>query len=374
MSVPHARRTISREFVDDIKRRHPVEEVAAHFTRLARTGKHLAGLCPLHEETRPSFYLFRETCSWYCYGCQRGGDVIDLVRQRLDLPFDEVLRWLDQHQAILPPPGAVFGATQHGGMDPVRAQTARWTAAGQAALATALSVYVRALWETPAAHRYLAHRGITEEVAVRWHLGYCSGEQLIDALRRRGIPRQIAWDVGLLVGTARAPQERFAGRIVIPEVRGGAIAWMTGRLVESAEAPPPLAGPKYMSLPGTRVLGGASALVGHRDIVVVEGPFDWLTLVKWDVPGCYVGGGGVPEETVPLLDATHTVYVAFDQDAAGHHMAHVLARHLADRVRFVCLPDGIKDVAELGQYADGLGRFRRCVRAATRHPPALATT
>ena len=262
MSEPHARALISRERVDDIKRRHPIAEVAAHFTRLARAGKHLAGLCPLHEETRPSFYIFRETRSWYCYGCQHGGDVIDLVRQRLDLPFEEALRWLDQHPMLVPLPGARADAPRHQGVDSACAMAARWSAAGQAALATALSVYMQALWETPLAHRYLTHRGITEEVAGRCHLGYCSGEQLIDALRRRGIPRQIAWDVGLLVGTARAPQERFAGRIVVPEVRECAIAWMTGRLVESAEAPP-LAGPKYMSLPGTRVLGWLS-LKSHK--------------------------------------------------------------------------------------------------------------
>jgi DNA primase len=373
MRGPSARRPISREFVDEIKRRHPIAEVAALFTRLARAGTHLVGLCPLHAETIPSFYIFRETRSWYCYGCQRGGDVIDLVRHRLDLPFDEALRWLDQRPEIAPLPGAASAASAYGGVDPARALAARWSAAGQGALATALSVYTQALWETPAAHCYLVRRGITQEVTVRCHLGYCSGDRLIEALRQRGIPLQIAWEVGLLVGTARSPRERFAGRIVIPEMRGGAIAWMTGRLVEVEEVLLP-AGPKYMSLPGARVLGGATSLAGRTAVLVVEGAFDWLTLVKWDLPGCYLGGGGLPEEATRMLDAARTVYVAFDQDAAGQRMAQVLARHLADRARFVDLPAGVKDVADLARCNDGLDRFRCCVREATRHPPALATS
>lgn len=373
MRDPRARALISRELVDDIKRRHPVEEVAAPFTRLARVGRHLAGLCPLHAERVPSFYVFRETRSWYCYGCQQGGDVIDLVRLRLDLAFDEALHWLDQRPAISPVAGPAYDAHPGVGVDPARALAARWSAAGQAALATALSVYTQALWETPAAQRYLARRGITQEVAVRCHLGYCSGDQLLDALRQRRIPLQAAWDVGLLVGTGRAPRERFAGRIVIPEVRGDAITWMTGRLVEVKEAPLP-AGSKYMSLPGARVLGGAGTLAGRTAVVAVEGAFDWLTLVKWDLPGCYLGGGGIPDEATRLLDAARTIYVAFDQDTTGQRMAHTLARHLAGRVRFVGLPPHVKDVAELGSTPDGLDRFRNCVRKAVRHPLGLATS
>lgn len=363
MGNPSVRGLVPRERLDDLKRRHPIEEVAAHFTQLSRVGKHLVGLCPLHEETRPSFTIFPETRSWYCYGCQRGGDVIDLVRLRLDLPFDEALRWLDQRPASVS--GPARGAGAQGGMDRARTVEARWSAAGQAALATALSLYMQALWETPSAQRYLARRGLTQDVALRCQVGYASGHQLVDALGRRGIPLQAAWDVGLLVGTARSPQERFAGRIVIPEVRGGAIAWLTGRLVESESAagiPPD--GPKYMSLPGARVLGGAAYLAERSSIVVVEGPFDWLTLVQWNLPGCYIGGGGLPEETRQMLRAARTVYVAFDQDAAGQRMALALAQQLGNRVHLVDLPAGIKDVAELAQWPDGLAHFRSCLSAA----------
>ncbi len=360
MRHAQARAHLSRELVDEIKRRHPVHEVAAQFTRLGRVGKYLAGLCPLHEETTPSFYCFRDTRSWYCYGCQQGGDVIDLVRHRLALSFEEALGWLEQRPVRSTHPPDLGGV---GGMDSAHALAARWSAAGQAALATALAVYTQMLWEAPAAQRYLARRGISHEVALRCHLGYCAGGRLLEALYHRRIPLEAAWEVGLLVGTGRPPLERFAGRLVIPELRDGAIAWMTGRLIEEVGGRDPV-GPKYMSLPGPRVLGGAVSLVGHAAVVAVEGPLDWLTLVQWDIPGCYVGGGGLPGEAIPLLGAARVVYVAFDQDEAGQRGAWSLARHLAGHGRQVRLPPGVKDVAELAQRPDGRDQFRVCVRAA----------
>lgn len=366
MSDPSAHVPIRREFIDDIKRRHPLHEVAALFTCLAPVGRSLAGRCPLHAETLPSFYVLRETQSWYCYGCQRGGDVIDLVRLRLDLPFDDALHWLDQRPTRSPHSDAADEACPARRRDPARTLAARRSAAGQAALATALAVYTQALWETPAAQHYLTYRGITEEVALNCQLGYCAGHQLRDALQARRIPLQAAWDVGLLVGTGRAPRERFAGRIVTPEVRGDTVAWMTGRLVEAAPGAQP-AGPKYMSLPGARALGGAATLAGRSAVVAVEGAFDWLTLVKWGLPGCYLGGGGIPAEATAILGSVRAVYVAFDHDPAGQRMARSLARQLAGHVRFVDLPPGIKDVADLGCAPDGLECFRQCLRKAARH-------
>jgi DNA primase len=132
--------------------------------------------------------------------------------------------------------------------------------------------------------------------------------------------------------------------------------WLTGRLLnETTDAP------RYMSLPGPRPLLGAELVAGRPAVIGVEGSFDWLTLMGWSVPGFAALGGSLAHEAVALLQHARTIYLAFDRDAPGQHAARALAARLGGRARLVTLPDGVKDVNELGQYPDGAERLRTCV-------------
>ena len=124
---------------------------------------------------------------------------------------------------------------------------------------------------------------------------------------------------------------------------------------------------KYLNLPGPRVLGGAYTVAGQLAVVVTEGPFDWLTLVKWSFPACYVGGGGIPAELLDWIAAARIVYLALDPDEAGNKLAHALQRRIGERACPVELPQGM-DPGELGTIPDGYTVFQRCLRhAAMRH-------
>src|SRR5690348_15755034 len=97
---------LTPEELDALKRAHPIEQVAAAYDlTLTRVGNHLIGLCPLHRETRPSFTVYPQSGTFYCFGCRQGGDVIELVRRLEGIGFmAAVERRSEEHTSELQSP------------------------------------------------------------------------------------------------------------------------------------------------------------------------------------------------------------------------------------------------------------------------------
>lgn len=367
----HAAQRLSANVVEGIKAAHPLGDLATRYgLHLTRSGPRFVALCPFHEETRPSFTIFPASNRWWCFGCRRGGDVIDLVRLLEGVTFREAVVSLGgtsgtihsgrSHVPAACAPHAVPGVQRE---HAERWLTARASADGQRALDVAVACYAGELEESVVAQRYLARRGISGTLARTCSLGYSSGTRLRDTLRSAGVPLRVAWDVGLLVG--REGAERFTGRITIPEVRTGHACWLTGRLLDDRDD-----ASRYMSLPGARPLLGAERIAGQAVVVGTEGPFDYLTLTAWGIPAFAALGGSLSPVALADLHAAHVVYLAFDRDTPGQQSARALARRLEGRARLVVLPAGVKDVNELGLRPAGRLVFQACViesaRGATR--------
>jgi len=342
-----------------LKETHPLEAVATRYRlALATSGTRLVALCPFHEETRPSFTIFPETQRWWCFGCRRGGDVIELVRLLEGVGFREAVERLGRSPSEIHPfPLATSQplARQNVSTDSIYAE--RVSPEGRLALQVAAACYARELRGSAHGRHYLHARGIPDALARMASLGYCSGTQLRDALRRHGVPLRAGWAVGLLVG--RDGRERFTGRITIPEVRDGHACWLTSRLLEDDTD-----APRYLSLPGPRPLYGAARVRDQPAVIGVEGYFDALTLWWWGLPAFAAGGVSLPTGELELLRDTRVIYLAFDQDAPGQEAAHVLARQFGSRLRLVQLPPGVKDVNELAVHPDGERQFRACLQQA----------
>lgn len=354
---PEPRRLEAHE-LEAIKAAHPVVEVAGQYgIQLARSGPRFVALCPFHAETHPSFTLFPASNSWWCFGCRRGGDVIDLVRLLDGVSFREAVASLCG--AWTPRPDAAGERWEERGGDSERWLAARASAEGQRALDVAVACYRRELEDSADARRYLARRGISGVLAHACSLGYCSGARLREALREAVVPLRIAWDVGLLVG--REGVERFAGRVVIPEIRAGHAHWLTGRLLNDGDD-----APRYMSLPGTRPLLGAERIAGRWAVVGTEGPFDYLTLTGWGIPAFAALGGSLSPNALADLREARVIYLAFDRDTPGQQAARALALRFEGRARIAVLPADVKDVNELGQRPDGRLAFQACVVKSTR--------
>lgn len=78
----------------EIARRFPIEELARSKLELRQVGRNFISLCPLHNEKTPSFYVYPETNSFYCFGCNQGNDVINLAMALYGLTFKEAVEML----------------------------------------------------------------------------------------------------------------------------------------------------------------------------------------------------------------------------------------------------------------------------------------
>jgi len=185
-------------------------------------------------------------------------------------------------------------------------------------------------------------------------IGYASGNELAAYLRRRHLPMGAAVRIGLL---RHDGSDAMAGRIVIPEIRGGQPIWLVGRTI----ADPTGDRPKYLGLPDPKPLLGWEAVAAERMVVVVEGPFDWLTLRRWRYPSLALLGTHIRPPAVKALSRFELIYLTLDADGAGQTAAAELARTLGDRVVQVILPN-VKDVGELALRPDGPAIFARALQ------------
>jgi DNA primase len=222
-----------------------------------------------------------------------------------------------------------------------------WGPDERACLAAAVELYQNRLLGDCTALTYVAGRGIDQATMEQCRLGYASGDELAPYLRWRRLPAQAAMRVGLL---GHGGRETMAGRVVVPEVRGGQPIWMVGRAVD-----PFTDGPKYLGLSGRKPLLGWDSARGSRIVVVVEGPYDWLTLRSWDLPALALVGTHVRPAALHALTHFERIYLALDNDAAGCAAAGAINAALGNRAVSIQL-SGVKDVADLAVLPDGRGR------------------
>ena len=313
------------------------------------------GRCPFHDETEGSFTVYGDTARFHCFGCGASGDVLDFVQRVEGLTLPQAIRRLDGGAGPATttvvrsaPPGTARGSrvTPLPRRDP-------------ALLTAAARYYRRALWRYPQGRTYLATRGISAATAKRLGLGYAPGRGLRGALTAAGFDAAQQRASGLFVAQGA---ERFAGMVVVPEVRDRQVQWLAGRALDPARSP------RFQTLPGPKPLLGLARLGAAPSwVVLTEGLFDWLTLVEWGLPAVAVLGTQGLERVAAALQHCPRVVLAFDADDAGRTAATQLAELLGQRATTVMLPPGVSDVAELATWPDGRAVFRRLLHAAT--PP-----
>ena len=343
-----------------LRRDYPVVNViAASGVALqpAGPGRH-KGLCPFHDDRRSSLVVYADDQHFHCFACGAHGDVIDFVRRRFDLGFAEACAWLAGQPPQAEQP-RVNPVTQ-----PRERRWDRLTLEEQIVMNTAGALYHHLLWREPRALAYVRERGIPDWVIRECALGYADGHSLEGFLRRRSGLR-LAERLGLLrrpaepYGTSRL-REFLAGRIVIPELRGGQCLWFIGRCL--ADEP---GKPKYLALPGERPVLGFTRAAGQREVFLCEGAFDYLTAVSWKLAAFSPCGTRLPADRLGFLARAQVVYGVLDGDAAGEQGSVRFGEQLGQRWQPLPLPEGC-DLNDLAQQADGRAAFFRLLDQARR--------
>ena len=118
-------------FLQELKLRNSIEDVASSYVQLKRRGRNLVGLCPFHNEHTPSFNLYPESGSFYCFGCGAGGDVITFVRRIENLDYMEAVKFLADRAGLqLPELGVDDSMSNLFGRGRTWGRTSRWAAGG----------------------------------------------------------------------------------------------------------------------------------------------------------------------------------------------------------------------------------------------------
>jgi DNA primase len=321
---------VSRQALDELKHQIPLlDYLQAHNWQPARqlSRGRLMGLCPLHEDHKPSFLVDSHKNLFYCYGCGRGGDVIRFAELYHQVKFPEALALLQQWHSRPP------------------------------LLHQAADFYRMQLHRHGEAIAYLHERGIrSPEVVEHMRIGYAPGGCLRGWLTQLGYPLQALHQAGLV--TARG-YDTYTHRVVFP-LQGN----LYGRSL-SVSAPP------HRFLPGAK--GGLYSWEQVRqypEVILVEGLFDYAVLWQAGFRNvtCSMGNHLNGQQHRQLCGGPRTVYLAFDADTngSGRHAAESLACRLREQgvnVRSVSLPDGHDPNSFFVEHGDA-HHFRSLLEAA----------
>jgi DNA primase catalytic core len=306
-------------------------------------GGHLAGKCPFHDDSTPSFIVTPGKNLFHCLGCGAGGTVIDFIMRHDGLSFRHAVEVLRNGQASVLV--ATTSPTKHSTVPRLPAPVA-YDADDPALLTQVIDYYHERLMQTPAALAYLEKRGIRSEEAINtFRLGFADrtlGLRLPQKNRQTGAAiRERLEKLGVY---RESGHEHLNGCLVVPILGpDGAILGAYGRKIIENQS----TGIKHLYLPGPHRGLWNPACLGSREVILCEALLDALTF--WthgfkNVTTAY----GVEGFTEELLDAlvlakTERVLIAFDRDEAGERGAARVAERLMARgveCRRVLFPHG----------------------------------
>ncbi len=367
---------LSRQEIDNLKAGVRLEDLAARYVQsLRRVGERWVGLCPFHDDTEPSFNIWPDSQSWYCFGaCRRGGDVVDLLREAEGVDFRHALELLGG-----PPAGTSAGEPWQ---PPLPLTTARQTEAepgldcqDRSILNAASEIYFRSLMGNLSVRRAIEGRGISLATMQAFHLGYATGRRLARYLAWRHLDLERARRLGLLhdsrsgmdEGNGNLPTwegwEHLSRRIIVPVMRGWETVYLIGRATRTAQKP------KYLglALPKEPLIGKARPR-HSRGILVVEGPFDLLLLHEWGYGRQYellaLLGTQFKQRWLSHVGPRDRLLVATDQDDAGDATAAELAALFPGQTVRVRWPEEYEDVGDLARVPEGRHIWARALEDA----------
>lgn len=356
---------IPEEVINEIKYRNDIETVISQYVTLKRRGKNLVGLCPFHNEKTPSFTIYPENGSFYCFGCGAGGDVITFIGLTENLDYIESVKLLAEKSGVVLPHDGYDNSMQNlkNTVYDINRETAKFF--------HAYLMSEGGKW----ALDYLLNRGLSIKTIKHFGLGAApdSWDMLINHLKSKGYTLSQMYTANVVGKSDRGGYyDRFRKRVMFPiiNIRGNVVAF-SGRAMPENEKK----GGKYVNTADTPVFKKSENLFGinfaknhcSEQLILVEGNLDVISLHQAGF--CNVvaplGTAFTNEQANLISRYTKEIVLMLDADAAGQKAikrASSILENSGLSVKVVVIPDG-KDPDEYIRK-NGADRFRGLLNGA----------
>lgn len=356
----------SDEFLSELRMRCDIEQIISSYVPLRRRGKNLVGLCPFHNEKTPSFTVYPETESFYCFGCAAGGEVISFIRRIENLDYVEAVRFLCERAGMNMPEDGYDSsmAQKRKRMYEINREAARF--------------FHETLFspEGKVGLDYYKSRGYSKKTLVRFGMGYAPNDwrKLLFHMKEKGYSYEELYDANLANKSEKNGKvnfyDNFRNRVIVPIIdpRGNVVAF-GGRVLDDSK-------PKYVNTSDTLVYKKSLGVFGlnfaknskEKSLILVEGYMDAISLHQAGFDNAIAClGTALTSEMAHLLSRyTDEIILSYDADEAGQkatQRAIGIFSSIGMKLRVLQLSGG-KDPDEiLKKY--GPERFRNLIDGAS---------
>lgn len=310
---------IPQDYIQEVVRRNDIEDVVQSYVQLRRRGRTCTGLCPFHTEKTPSFVVYPETQSFYCFGCGAGGDVITFIKKISNLEYVEAVKLLASRVGMPMPNEEDKAGEMRRKVLAINRDAARYFY-DQLNKPTPEAALAREYWRK--------RRGLSDDTIRRFGLGYApdSYSDLLHYLKGRGYNEEELLESGLVRRSEKGNlYNLFRHRMITPiiDLRGNVIAF-GGRVLDDSK-------PKYINSPETVVYKKSRTLFAlniakrstSRRYILCEGYMDVISMHQagFDTAVCACGTALTPEQVKLIGEYADEVILSYDSDEAGQKAA-----------------------------------------------------
>lgn len=351
---------LPESFMQELKFRNSIVDIASSYVNLKRRGHNLIGLCPFHSEKTPSFNVYKESESFYCFGCGVGGDVITFIRMIENLDYIEAVKFLADRCGMNLPENTTDDSFAYlkNRIYEINREAARF--------------FNKMLYseEGKEALMYLKGRGLSQNTITHFGLGFSpkSKYALVNHLASKGFKNSEMVQANLAYNNRNGNvSDRFFNRVMFPiiDLRGNVIAF-GGRIMGDLK-------PKYLNTSDTPVFKKNQNLFSmnfakkskENKFILAEGYMDVIALNQagFDYAIATLGTSLTKEQVRLMSRYTNEVIIAYDSDEAGQKAtkrAISLLRQADLVIRVLTIPKG-KDPDEfIKSYGkDGPLKFKQ---------------
>ncbi|MBN2853155.1 MAG: DNA primase [Clostridia bacterium] len=349
------------EIIEEVISRNDIVEVISDYVKITRKGKDYFGLCPFHNEKTPSFSVVPGKQIFYCFGCGKGGNVTNFIKNIENLDYIDSIKFLAERVSMVLPesndPKELDKQKKSNVLVEINQEAAKFY---YHMLKSEISLEAR---------KYFSQRALSSETITKFGLGFAPNEWnlLHNHLVSKGYKEKDIFDAGLILRSSKGTYyDRFRNRIMFPiiDIRNRVIAF-GGRILDGE-------GPKYLNSPETQIYNKRMHLYGMNiakntkssNIIVVEGYMDCITLHQAGIENVVASlGTALTNIQAKLLKkSVSEVIISYDSDLAGQKATirglDLLAK-VGCSVKVLTL-DGYKDPDEYIK-SQGSNQFRKLI-------------